>query len=194
MSAERIQLGLLRAFAELGAAPWIMGGYAEDALLAGTVTRPHADVDLLFPRPVLAAAPSCARSGSRSSRHGARAAPGEPFYLSSRRRLDRPLASATCHGFARTRSPSRSAGASGAGRAIASLSPRTRSRPPPPRSTASRCESSPLALVQMRAEVRRAGLVRASIGTPYLRRPSRLRERFFPGLAESELTPRIEPL
>ena len=27
-----------------------MGGYAEDALLAGAVTRPHEDVDLIFPR------------------------------------------------------------------------------------------------------------------------------------------------
>jgi hypothetical protein len=28
----------------------IIGGYAEDALLAGTVTRPHVDVDWLIPR------------------------------------------------------------------------------------------------------------------------------------------------
>lgn len=44
------QLDLLRRMAQLTPAPWVMGGYAEDALLAGTVTRPHVDVDWLFPR------------------------------------------------------------------------------------------------------------------------------------------------
>jgi hypothetical protein len=36
--------------ASLEPPPRFMGGYAEDALLAGTVTRRHADLDWIFPR------------------------------------------------------------------------------------------------------------------------------------------------
>ena len=36
--------------AGLEPAPYIMGGFAEDALLAGRVRRPHEDVDWLLPR------------------------------------------------------------------------------------------------------------------------------------------------
>jgi hypothetical protein len=49
-SVAEQQLELLRRMAELDPAPCIFGGYAEDALLAGTVTRPHEDVDWLLPR------------------------------------------------------------------------------------------------------------------------------------------------
>ena len=44
------QLELIATLAALEPPPWFMGGYAEDALLAGAVTREHEDVDLIFPR------------------------------------------------------------------------------------------------------------------------------------------------
>jgi hypothetical protein len=44
------QLDLLRRMASLDPPPCFMGGYAEDALLAGAVTRPHEDIDWLLPR------------------------------------------------------------------------------------------------------------------------------------------------
>jgi hypothetical protein len=46
-------LNLLRALGQLEDPPALFGGFAEDALLAGTITRPHADLDLLIPRPQL---------------------------------------------------------------------------------------------------------------------------------------------
>ena len=59
-----------------------MGGYAEDALLAGTVTRPHDDVDLIFPRAQreLRLA-QLARLGFERWETWGEAAPGVPFYL-----------------------------------------------------------------------------------------------------------------
>jgi hypothetical protein len=76
------QLDLLRRMAQLTPAPWVMGGYAEDALLAGTVTRPHVDVDWLFPRRELELRLAQARAlGFTQFETWGEAAPGEPFYL-----------------------------------------------------------------------------------------------------------------
>jgi hypothetical protein len=50
MSLEEQQLQMLRRMATLDPPPCFMGGYAEDALLAGTLTRPHEDFDWLLPR------------------------------------------------------------------------------------------------------------------------------------------------
>ncbi len=59
-----------------------MGGYAEDALLAGAVTRPHEDVDLIFPRDQeeLRRA-QLAELGFTDWETWGEAAPGVPFYL-----------------------------------------------------------------------------------------------------------------
>jgi hypothetical protein len=76
------QLDLLRRMAQLTPAPWVMGGYAEDALLAGTITRPHVDVDWLFPRRELDLRLAQARAlGFTQFETWGEAAPGEPFYL-----------------------------------------------------------------------------------------------------------------
>jgi hypothetical protein len=48
-------LELLRRLARLDPPPAVMGGFAEDALLAGYPTRRHADLDLLIPRSELVA-------------------------------------------------------------------------------------------------------------------------------------------
>jgi hypothetical protein len=59
-----------------------MGGYAEDALLAGAVTRPHEDIDLIFPRDEekLRRA-QLAELGFTDWETWGEAAPGVPFYL-----------------------------------------------------------------------------------------------------------------
>jgi Aminoglycoside-2''-adenylyltransferase len=44
------QLDVIAKLAALEPPPSFMGGFAEDAVLARTVTRPHEDVDLIFPR------------------------------------------------------------------------------------------------------------------------------------------------
>ena len=46
----RRQLDLLARISELEPPVSLMGGFAEDALLDGVVTRPHEDIDLLFAR------------------------------------------------------------------------------------------------------------------------------------------------
>ena len=76
------QLDLLRRMAELTPAPCVMGGFAEDALLAGTPTRAHGDVDWLLPRHELDMRLVQARAlGFAETETWGEAAPGEPFYL-----------------------------------------------------------------------------------------------------------------
>ena len=59
-----------------------MGGYAEDALLAGRVTRPHEDVDVIFPRDEEALRmDQLADLGFEEWETWGEAAPGVPFYL-----------------------------------------------------------------------------------------------------------------
>jgi hypothetical protein len=76
------QLDLLRRMSQLDPPPCIWGGYAEDALLAGTVTRPHLDIDWLLPRSQLELRLAQARRlGFTDFESWGEAAPGEPFYL-----------------------------------------------------------------------------------------------------------------
>jgi hypothetical protein len=81
-SLAAAQLELLRRMAALNPAPCLIGGYAEDALLAGTVTRPHVDVDWVCPRRELPLRLAQARElGFGEFETWGEAAPGEPFYL-----------------------------------------------------------------------------------------------------------------
>lgn len=76
------QLDLLARMAALAPPARIIGGYAEDALLAGAVTRPHADVDWLFPRRELGLRLAQARAlGFPEFEVWGESAPGVPFYL-----------------------------------------------------------------------------------------------------------------
>jgi len=78
------QLELLQRMSTFSPTPCLFGGYAEDALLAGHVTRPHADVDWMFPRRELALRLAQARAlGFTEFQTVGEAAPGEPFYLFS---------------------------------------------------------------------------------------------------------------
>jgi Aminoglycoside-2''-adenylyltransferase len=76
------QLDLIAKLAALEPAPSFMGGYAEDAVLAGTVTRGHEDIDLIFPRDQqeLRLA-QLAEFGFTNWETWGEAAPGVPFYL-----------------------------------------------------------------------------------------------------------------
>jgi hypothetical protein len=84
LNLARRQFELLRSTASLDPAPYLMGGYAEDALLAGTVTRPHDDLDWILPRRELELRLAQAEGlGSTDFETLGEAAPGEPFYLCS---------------------------------------------------------------------------------------------------------------
>lgn len=73
---------MLRRMASLDPVPCFMGGYAEDALLAGSVTRPHGDFDWLLPRSELELRRAQAeRLGFSEFETWGEAAPGVPFYL-----------------------------------------------------------------------------------------------------------------
>lgn len=79
------QLRLLRRMAELENPPCVFGGYAEDALLAGTVTPAHLDVNWLVPRNELELRRGQAQAfGFTEFETWGEAAPGEPFYLCAR--------------------------------------------------------------------------------------------------------------
>jgi hypothetical protein len=81
-SLTKRQLELLRRMAALDPPVRIMGGYAEDALLAATVTRPHVDVDWLFPRRDYELRLAQARAlGFDAFEVRGESAPGSPFYL-----------------------------------------------------------------------------------------------------------------
>ena len=74
---------MLRRMAELEPAPWFMGGYAEEALFDGRVTRPHLDLDWILPRSEFdlrrAQAEELGFSGFET---WGEAAPGVPFHPS----------------------------------------------------------------------------------------------------------------
>jgi hypothetical protein len=81
-SLAEAQLDLLRRMAGLDPAPCLIGGYAEDALLAGTVTRPHVDIDWIVQRRELPLRLAQARRlGFGEFETWGESAPGEPFYL-----------------------------------------------------------------------------------------------------------------
>jgi hypothetical protein len=78
----RAQLDLLARMAELDPPPHVMGGYAEDAVVGGTVSRPHDDVDWAVMRRDLPLRLEQMRGlGFGEPETWGEAAPGLPFYL-----------------------------------------------------------------------------------------------------------------
>ena len=76
------QLELIAKLAALEPTLTFMGGYAEDALLAGRVTRAHEDVDVAFARKELELRlAQLADLGFANWETWGEAAPGVPFYL-----------------------------------------------------------------------------------------------------------------
>jgi len=87
MSSTRgLQLELLRRLQTYSPPPFLMGGFAEDALLHGGFSREHNDLDLLVERSGLGALLGrLASSDTTTGRPGARPRPVSPF-TSPRRR------------------------------------------------------------------------------------------------------------
>jgi hypothetical protein len=193
------QLDLLRRMSRLSPAPWVFGGYAENALLAGTVTRPHVDVDWLFPRRELDLRLAQARTlGFTEFETWGEAASGEPFYLFARNgdlTIDLGITDeAAGRHVVRVGKLAFEVdgGAAPAGYQIA-LPRDTYSHRPAAIDGIEVRVASPLALYQIRAGI----AARGSFGelSPTQRASLRtLRERFFPDRTEAELAPQIEPL
>jgi hypothetical protein len=185
--------------AEFDSPPFVFGGYAEDALLAGTVTREHLDVDWLVPRRELELRLEQAQAlGFAKFETWGESAPGEPFYLFSKNgdlSIDIGIsdeADGQLHG------------------RIWKLAFEIDGRPAPagyqfelPSDTYAYPAASldgiavrvvsPLALYQLRAAIAAKG----SFGPLSERQQESLdslRETFFPEVGEDELAPRIKPL
>jgi hypothetical protein len=80
------QLELVERMAGLDPPPWFMGGWVEDAVLAGEATRPHVDLDWLLRRSELdERLAQAARFGFQSFETWDESAPGEPS-ISTRER------------------------------------------------------------------------------------------------------------
>jgi hypothetical protein len=193
------QLDLLRRMSELDPPPFVFGGYAEDALLAGTVTRPHGDVDWLVPRNELALRLDQARTlGFVEIETRGESAPGEPFYLfaqSGDLSIDigvadeadgRPLARIWKLAFPID------GGEAPAGYQF-QLPADTYTHPPAQLDGIAVHVASPLALYQIRAAIAAKGSFGPLSATQRVRL-DKLRETFFPEYADDELTPRIESL
>ncbi len=76
------QLELIAKLAALEPRLTFMGGYAEDALLAGRVTREHEEIDVIVPRTEQALRfAQLAELGSADWETCGEAAPGVPLYL-----------------------------------------------------------------------------------------------------------------
>jgi hypothetical protein len=193
------QLELLRRMAELEKPPCLFGGYAEDALLAGAVTRPHLDVDWLVPRHQLELRLAQARAlGFSEFETWGESAPGEPFYLFGQNgdlSIDigitdesngRPIARVWKLGFEIEGRPAPAD-------YQFDLPPDTYTYPPARLDGIEIHVASPTALYQIRAAIAAKG----SFGplSPSQRASlRRLRNSFFPDLAEDKLAPRIDPL
>jgi hypothetical protein len=184
---------------ELDPPPFVFGGYAEDALLAGTVTRTHIDVDWLVPRSELALRLAQARTlGFLEFDTMGESAPGEPFYLFGQAgglRIDigvtdeaggRPLARIWKIAF------EVDGGEAPAGYQF-ELPGDTYAYPPARLDGIEVHVASPLALYQIRAGISGRG----SFGPLSERQRAslrKLRETFFPDRGVDDLAPSIEPL
>jgi hypothetical protein len=196
--AER-QLELLRRMAHLEPAPYFMGGYAEDALFAGSVTRPHLDLDWVLPRSELdlrrAQAEELGFSGFDT---WGEAAPGVPFYLFAQAgevRLDLGIADEEDGGlWVRVHSLSFEIGGAEPPVGYRFRLPDDTFDYPPVEIEGTRIRvASPLALYQIRVGIAGQG----SFGELSERQRAsarRLREQFLADVPDDELEPQVERL
>jgi hypothetical protein len=193
------QFALLRRMAALEPAPCFIGGYAEDALLAGRVTRAHGDLDWLCPRHELELRLAQAGGlGFEDFETWGESGPGEPFYLFGQNgdlKLEIGVADETAAGVHLR--IWRLAFDIGGREAPAGY----RLRLPDDTFRHPRCQLdgvtirtvSPLALYQFRIGIARQG----SFGEPSARQRAtseRLREAFFPERSPAELEPPVDRL
>ena len=193
------QLDLLRRMSELDPPPCVWGGYAEDALLAGTVTRPHLDVDWLLPRRELDLRLEQARElGFTNFESWGEAAPGEPFYLSARNgelSIDLGIGEeADGHLLVRVwKLAFEVDGAEAPAGYQFTLPDDTFTHPPALLVGITVHVASPLALYQIRAGIAARGSF-GPLSPSQQTSLEKLRETFFPHRTEAQLTPRAEPL
>jgi hypothetical protein len=193
------QLELIAKLAQLEPTLSFMGGYAEDALLAGRVTREHEDVDVVFPRIEqefrLA---QLAELGFRDWETVGEAAPGVPFYLFGQNgelRLDIGVSDEE-HGrhWMRVHKLSFTVGGEEAPAGYQLQLPDDLFDQPPMKLEGIEIKPiSPLALYQMRAGVAERNSF-GPLSERQLATLAQLRERFFSDRSEDELLPPCEPL
>jgi hypothetical protein len=176
-----------------------MGGFAEDALLAGAVTRPHADVDWIVPRSELDLRLEQARGlGFGDAETWGEAAPGEPFYLFAQQgelkleigivdELDGRWVLRVYRLLFDIDGREAPAGY------LVELPGDLLDHPAVELDGVGLRPASPLALYQLRAGIASRGSF-GPLSERQLDAMARLRERFFPGRTEAELAPRVEAL
>jgi hypothetical protein len=178
---------------------WIMGGYAEDALFAGSVTRPHDDIDWVYRRSEHALRLAQAQElGFEGFGVWGESAPGEPFYLSADAGelrlelgvLDEEDGALWLKVYKLAfdldgREPP-------AGYRV-EMPADTFDHPPATLDGITVRPISPLALYQLRVGIAGQGSF-GELGEKQLRSLRSLKERYFPDRSEDELRPRIEPL
>ncbi len=190
---------MLQRMASLDPAPCFMGGYAEDAMLAGAVTRPHEDLDRISPR-------ASSRSGSlRPSALGfsdfetwGEAAPGEPFDLFTQNgdlRLDLGIADEVDGAnVVRIHKLFFEVGGLEAPAGYKVYLPADLFDFPPVEIEGVAIRTaSPLALYQLRVGIALQGSF-GPLSERQLASMSSIREKFFPDRSEADLEPRIESL
>jgi hypothetical protein len=196
--AER-QFALLRRMASLDPPPCFMGGYAKEALIAGTITRPHEDFDWLLERRDsdlrLAQAEELGFSGLQTI---GEAAPGDPFYLVGESG-DLKLELGICdeEDGALWMKVHRLFFDVGGRPAPAGWRARlpdgTFDHEPVAIDGVEIRVASPLALYQMEIAIAERGSF-GELPERHKETSRLLRERFFPGRSETELAPHVEPL
>jgi hypothetical protein len=193
------QLGLIAQLAALEPPPWFMGSFVEDALLAGAVTRPHEDVDLIYPRDQheLRLA-QLAELGFTEWETWGEASPGVPFYLfgqSGDLKLDLGiLDQEDGKNWIRVHKLTFTVGGREATAGYQLRLPDDLFDQPPVELEGIRIKPiSPLALYQMRAGVAHRNSF-GPLSERHLATMAELRERFFPDSTQEGLLPPSEPL
>jgi len=193
------QLELIAKLAALEPTLTFMGGYAEDALLAGRVTREHEDIDVVFPRTEqelrFAQLPEL---GFGDWETIGEAAPGLPFYLAGQNgevKLDLGVADEHDgkHWMQVHKLSFTVAGEEAPAGYRLQLPDELFEQPLVELEGIAIKPLSPLALYQMRAGVAKRNSF-GPLSEQHLLTLARLREEFFPDRSEEELLPPSEPL
>lgn len=193
------QLDFLRRMSALDPPVWIMGGFAEDALLEGRVTRPHDDIDWAYPRSEhdLRLAQAHELGFARFETWG-ESAPGVPFYLSADDgdlRLELGVVDEE-DGALWIKMHSLAFDIDGASPRVGyrvRLPEDSFEHPPGEIEGIAVRPVSPLCLYQLRLGIAGQGSF-GELSEKQLGSMRRLKERFFPDRTDAELAPAIEPL
>ena len=193
------QLELVRRMAAREPPPCLIGGYAEDALLAGAVTRPHVDIDWMVPRRELALRRAQARGlGFGKFETWGESAPGEPFYLYAENgdlKLEVGVADEEDgRVYIRIYRLAFDIDGREAPAGYRLLLPRdTFEHPPVELQGLAVRTASPLALYQLRIGIAAQGSF-GPLSAQQRESARRLKERFCPRTADRDLLPHVEPL